>query len=156
MSTATMHTTKGAVTLELFDADAPKTVENFVSLARDGFYDGLTFHRIVPNFVIQGGDPEGTGGGGPGYTFGDELPQPGQYKIGSVAMANSGPTTNGSQFFIVSGDTGVSLDPKYSLFGEVTTGIDVVKLIETLGNPEDQTGKPRETVRIQSVTIRET
>ncbi|MDQ4134260.1 MAG: peptidylprolyl isomerase [Actinomycetota bacterium] len=153
---AEMVTDRGRITIGLDAKRAPTTVNNFVFLARHHFYDGLTFHRIVPNFVIQGGDPEGTGGGGPGYTFADELPEPGQYRIGSVAMANSGPNTNGSQFFIISGDTGVSLDPKYSLFGEVTAGMDVVKLIETLGNPEDQTGKPRETVRIQSVTIRET
>ena len=153
---AEMATSKGNITIALDARRAPTTVNNFVVLARYHFYDGLTFHRIVPNFVIQGGDPQGNGGGGPGYTFADELPQPGQYRIGSVAMANSGPNTNGSQFFIVSGDTGVSLEPKYSLFGEVTAGLDVVKAIEALGNPDDQTGRPRETVTIQSVIIKET
>jgi cyclophilin family peptidyl-prolyl cis-trans isomerase len=152
---AEMATSKGNITITLDAKRAPTTVNNFVVLARYHFYDTLTFHRIVPNFVIQGGDPQGTGGGGPGYTFGDELPEAGQYKIGSVAMANSGPNTNGSQFFIVSGDTGVGLEPKYSLFGEVTAGLDVVKAIEALGNPDDQTGKPRETVTIQFVTIKE-
>jgi cyclophilin family peptidyl-prolyl cis-trans isomerase len=153
---AEMNTSKGNITIALDPKRAPTTVNNFVVLARYHFYDGLTFHRIVPNFVIQGGDPQGTGGGGPGYTFGDELPEPGQYRIGSVAMANSGPNTNGSQFFIVSGDTGVNLEPKYSLFGQVTAGLDVVKAIEALGNPGDQTGRPRETVTIHSVTIKET
>jgi cyclophilin family peptidyl-prolyl cis-trans isomerase len=153
---AEMNTSKGNITIALDPKRAPTTVNNFVFLARFHFYDGLTFHRVVPNFVIQGGDPEGTGGGDPGYTFADELPQPGQYKIGSVAMANSGPDTNGSQFFIVSGDTGVNLEPKYSLFGEVTAGLDVVEAIEALGRSEDQTGRPRETVTIHSVTIKET
>ncbi|HEV3364027.1 MAG TPA: peptidylprolyl isomerase [Acidimicrobiia bacterium] len=152
---AEMVTNKGTITITLDPRRAPTTVNNFVVLARYHFYDGLTFHRVVPGFVIQGGDPQGTGGGNPGYTFGDELPEAGQYKVGSVAMANSGPNTNGSQFFIVSGDTGVGLEPKYSLFGEVTAGLDVVKSIEALGNPEDQTGRPRETVTIQSVTIKE-
>jgi cyclophilin family peptidyl-prolyl cis-trans isomerase len=152
---AEMNTSKGNITIALDAKRAPNTVNNFVVLARFHFYDGLTFHRIVPNFVIQGGDPQGDGGGGPGYTFRDELPPPGQYKIGSVAMANSGPDTNGSQFFIVSGDTGVNLEPKYSLFGEVTAGLDVVEAIEALGNPDDRTGRPREPVTIHSVTIKE-
>jgi cyclophilin family peptidyl-prolyl cis-trans isomerase len=152
---AEMVTSKGNITIALDAKRAPTTVNNFVVLARYHFYDGLTFHRIVPNFVIQGGAPQGRGDGNPGYTFADELPDAGQYKVGSVAMANSGPNTNGSQFFIVSGDTGVSLEPKYSLFGEVSAGLDVVKSIEALGNPEDQTGRPRETVTIRSVTIRE-
>ncbi|HWC11282.1 MAG TPA: peptidylprolyl isomerase [Acidimicrobiales bacterium] len=152
---AEMVTSKGNITIALDAKRAPTTVNNFVVLARYHFYDGLTFHRVVPNFVIQGGDPPGTGGGGPGYTFPDELPEAGQYKVGSVAMANSGPDTNGSQFFIVSGDTGADLEPKYSLFGEVTAGLDVVEAIEALGNPDDRAGRPREIVTIESVTIEE-
>jgi cyclophilin family peptidyl-prolyl cis-trans isomerase len=150
--TATMVTSKGTMEIALDAKAAPKTVNNFVFLARYHFYDGLTFHRVVPNFVIQGGDPKGNGSGGPGYQFADELPSAGQYKVGSLAMANSGADTNGSQFFVITGSQGVSLPPKYSLFGQVTTGIDVAHAIEALGTGD---GPPSQTVTIQSVTIKE-
>src|ERR671918_1294502 len=129
MSEATLHTTAGRVSVELFDEDAPKTVENFRKLARDGFYDGLIFHRVIKDFMIQGGCPEGTGTGGPGYTFEDEI---NQHKIvrGALAMANAGPNTNGSQFFIVTADAAPWLDGKHTVFGEVTEGMDVVDRIE--------------------------
>ena len=113
---------------------APKTVNSFVFLARNGYYDGLNFHRIIPGFVLQGGCPEGSGRGGPGYQFEDELPAPGRYEIGSLAMANAGPNTNGSQFFIISGQDGVRLPPQYSLFGQVISGLDVVAAIEATGS----------------------
>ena len=154
--TAEINTNKGIIEVALDPQAAPKTVNNFVFLARNHFFDGLTFHRVVPGFVLQGGDPEGTGSGGPGYTFEDELPQPGQYKRGSLAMANSGPNTNGSQFFIVSGDQGAALDPKYSLFGQVTNCLDVVSQIDALGTPDEPTGKPKEPITMSSVTIKET
>ena len=128
MSTATMKTSEGDVTFELFEADAPKTVENFRKLATDGFYDGLNFHRIIPDFMIQGGCPQGTGTGGPGYKFEDEF---NEHKIvrGALAMANSGPNTNGSQFFIVTAEACAWLDGKHTVFGQVTDGIDVVSVI---------------------------
>ena len=154
--TAEMQTTKGLMVISLDVKGATKTVNNFVVLSRYHFYDGIAFHRIVPGFVIQGGDPQETGTGGPGYKFEDELPKPGSYKIGSVAMANSGPNTNGSQFFIVTGDAGTSLQPQYSLFGQVTQGLEVVKAIEATGIPGTQDGRPSEVVTINSVTIRET
>ena len=128
MSTATMQTTEGPIVFELFDEDAPKTVANFRKLAADGFYDGLTFHRIVDDFVIQGGCPEGTGRGGPGYRFEDE-PVVGEYESGAVAMANSGPNTNGSQFFICTVDDRHKLTKAYNLFGQVVKGMDVVGAI---------------------------
>ena len=155
MSQATLHTNAGAVTLELFDEDAPKTVENFRKLAGDGFYDGLIFHRVIPDFMIQGGDPTGTGRGGPGYQFEDEF-NPHKVDRGALAMANAGPNTNGSQFFIVTGAAGASLQPNYSLFGQVTQGLDVVKAIEDTGIPGTQDGKPSEVVKITSITIKET
>ena len=129
MSQATLHTTGGAVTVELFDDDAPKTVENFRKLSEDGFYDGLVFHRVIRDFMIQGGCPEGTGTGGPGYTFEDEI---NDHKIvrGALAMANAGPDTNGSQFFIVTTEAAPWLDGKHTVFGEVTGGMDVVDSIE--------------------------
>ena len=129
MSTATMHTTHGTIALELFDEDAPKTVENFRKLATDGFYDGLIFHRVIPDFMIQGGCPQGTGTGGPGYTFEDEI---NDHKIvrGTLAMANAGPNTNGSQFFIVTADSTPWLDGKHTAFGRVTEGMDAVDAIE--------------------------
>jgi len=151
--TAEMKTTKGTMTIELDAKKAPKTVNNFVFLARYHFYDGVSFHRIIPGFVVQGGDPQGTGEGGPGYKFADELPKAGQYKIGSLAMANSGPNTNGSQFFIIVGDQGVQLPPKYSLFGNVTSGIDVAKALEAVGS--EGAGTPKEPVQMDSVTITE-
>ncbi len=129
MSAATMHTNHGAIEVELFDEDAPKTVENFRKLAADGFYDGLTFHRVIPEFMIQGGCPQGTGTGGPGYTFEDEF---NHNKIvrGALAMANSGPNTNGSQFFVVTTEAAPWLDGKHTVFGRVSTGMDAVDRIE--------------------------
>ena len=154
--TAEMQTTKGTMTIELDVKNATKTVNNFVVLARYKYFDGIAFHRIIPGFVIQGGDPLQNGGGGPGYRFEDELPKPGSYKVGSLAMANSGSNTNGSQFFIITGDAGVSLQPQYSLFGQVTQGLEVVKAIEEVGIPGVEAGKPSEVVKILTVTIKET
>lgn len=151
--TATLKTSEGTITIKLDPKQAPKTVNNFVFLSRQGFYNGGTFHRVIPGFVIQGGDPEGTGAGGPGYQFADELPQAGQYKIGSVAMANSGPNTNGSQFFIVTGANGAALPPLYSLFGQVTEGQSVADAISNV--PRDASDKPNTPVTINSVTIAE-
>jgi cyclophilin family peptidyl-prolyl cis-trans isomerase len=150
--TAVMETSKGTMTIALDPIAAPKTVNNFVFLARWHYYDGIVFHRIIPGFMLQGGDPEGTGRGGPGYRFDDELPAPGRYEIGSLAMANAGPNTNGSQFFIVSGRDGVSLPPSYSLFGKVVGGTEVISAIEAVGS---RSGAPSEPVTIQSVTITE-
>jgi len=129
MSQATMHTTHGAIAIELFDEDAPKTVENFKRLAGDGFYDGIIFHRVISDFMIQGGCPQGTGTGGPGYTFEDEI---NQHKIvrGTLAMANAGPNTNGSQFFIVTAEATPWLDGKHTAFGRVVDGMDTVDKIE--------------------------
>ena len=128
MTTATIHTNHGAIAIELFDDDAPKTVENFLKLSRDGFYDGVIFHRIIPDFMIQGGDPTGTGSGGPGYQFEDEF---NDHKVvrGALAMANAGPNTNGSQFFIVTTEAASWLDGKHTVFGQVTDGMDVVDTI---------------------------
>ncbi|MDQ4071207.1 MAG: peptidylprolyl isomerase [Actinomycetota bacterium] len=154
--TADIQTSKGTMVVSLDVRNATRTVNNFVVLSRYHFYDGIAFHRIIPGFVIQGGDPQHTGTGGPGYKFEDELPRPGSYRIGSLAMANSGPNTNGSQFFIVTGDTGTSLPPQYSLFGQVTEGLDVMKAIEETGIPGTQDGRPSEVVTIQSITIKET
>jgi cyclophilin family peptidyl-prolyl cis-trans isomerase len=131
--------------------NAPRTVNNFVYLAGYHYYDGIIFHRIINGFMCQGGDPTGTGTGGPGYRFGDELPKPGQYQIGSVAMANAGPNTNGSQFFIVSGASGVSLPPAYALFGQVVKGLDVVDAMQNV--PTARGDRPLTDVVINSVTI---
>jgi len=150
--TAEMVTSKGTMTIALDPIAAPKTVNNFVFLARWHYYDGIVFHRIIPGFMLQGGDPEGSGRGGPGYRFEDELPAPGRYEIGSLAMANAGPNTNGSQFFIISGADGVSLPPSYSLFGKVVKGGEVVTAIEATGS---RSGTPSEPVTIESVTITE-
>jgi peptidylprolyl isomerase len=151
--TAEMRTSMGTMTIALDPVAAPKTVNNFVFLAREGYYDGVVFHRIIQGFVIQGGDPTGTGRGGPGYRFADELPQRGRYEIGSLAMANAGPNTNGSQFFIISGPSGAGLPPSYSLFGKVVKGLDVVDQIEKVKtNAED---RPLDDVVIESVTITE-
>ena len=151
--TATMETSLGTLTISLDPVAAPKTVNNFVFLAREGFYDGVIFHRIIQGFMCQGGDPEGSGRGGPGYRFEDELPKPGRYEIGSLAMANAGPNTNGSQFFIVSGPSGVGLPPLYSLFGKVVSGLDVVAEMEKVPtNPGD---RPKTDVVINSVAIAE-
>jgi cyclophilin family peptidyl-prolyl cis-trans isomerase len=149
---AEMVTTKGTMTFSLDALGAPRTVNNFVVLARYHFYEEIVFHRIIPGFVIQAGDPEGTGAGGPGYRFEDELPKPGRYEIGSLAMANAGPDTNGSQFFVISGPQGVQLPPKYSLFGKLAAGLDVLSAIDGLGS---QSGSPTERVLIHSVTITE-
>ena len=150
--TATIETSKGTIVAELDAVSAPVTVNNFVFLARWHYFDGIVFHRIIPGFVIQGGDPEGNGRGGPGYRFGDELPKPGRYQVGSLAMANSGPDTNGSQFFIVSGPDGARLPPQYSLFGSVVRGDEVVEAIDAVGS---RSGAPAERVVIESVTIAE-
>jgi cyclophilin family peptidyl-prolyl cis-trans isomerase len=150
--TAEVVTSKGTMVIALDANAAPKTVNNFVFLSRWHYYDGIVFHRIIPGFMLQGGDPEGSGRGGPGYRFDDELPAPGRYEIGSLAMANAGPNTNGSQFFIVSGPDGTSLPPSYSLFGKVITGLDVVKSIESVGS---RSGSPSEDVIIESVTVTE-
>jgi len=150
--TAEMVTSKGTMTISLDPIAAPQTVNNFVFLARYHYFDGIVFHRIIPGFVLQGGDPTGTGRGGPGYRFADELPAPGRYELGSLAMANAGPDTNGSQFFVISGPSGVRLPPQYSLFGKVVAGMDVVQAIDAIGT---QSGTPTETVTIQSVTITE-
>ena len=129
MSAAVLHTNHGPVELELHDEDAPKTVENFRKLAEDGFYDGVTFHRVIPDFMIQGGDPTGTGMGGPGYTFEDEI---NEHKVerGALAMANAGPNTNGSQFFVVTKAEAPWLDGKHTVFGQVTGGMETVDAIE--------------------------
>jgi cyclophilin family peptidyl-prolyl cis-trans isomerase len=155
--TADMQTSKGLVTIALYPQTAPLAVNNFVVLSRYHYFDTLPFHRIVSGFVVQGGSVDATGNGGPGYQFPDEVPAAGAYRVGSVAMANSGANTNGSQFFIVVGDAAV-LEPKYSLFGEVTGGIDVVRAIEAAGIPQGapNVGQPTEVVTIQSVTIKET
>ena len=146
MSQMTMTTNHGDVVLELFDEDAPETVGNFRRLAEDGFYDGLIFHRVIPDFMIQGGCPQGTGTGGPGYTFKDEI---NEHKVvkGALAMANAGPNTNGSQFFIVTADACPWLDGKHTVFGEVTDGMDVVDTIGTL--PTDARDRPTQEARIE-------
>ncbi len=149
--TATIETSLGDLVVALDAAGAPKTVNNFVFLALQHYYDGVTFHRIINGFMCQGGDPTGSGRGGPGYKFEDELPKPGRYEIGSVAMANAGPNTNGSQFFIVSGPSGVGLPPLYSLFGKVVKGLDVVDAMQNV--PTGAQDRPRDDVVINSVTI---
>ena len=151
--TATMTTTLGEMVIALDAAASPKTVNNFVTLARHHFYDGVVFHRIINGFMCQGGDPTGTGRGGPGYRFADELPAPGRYEIGSLAMANAGPDTNGSQFFIVSGADGVGLPPQYSLFGKVVAGLEVVDEMQRVET--DRSDRPTTDVVIESVTIAE-
>lgn len=155
---AVVETNKGEFTIDLDAAAAPATVNNFVVLARYHFFDGVTCHRIIPGFMAQCGDPTGTGSGGPGYEFADELPAAGQYAPGAVAMANSGPDTNGSQFFVVTGDGAGHLPPDYSLFGTVTDGFDTtVASIDAAGNPDPQANgvPPSEDVTIEHVTITE-
>ena len=150
MTNATMQTSQGTIEIELFDGDAPKTVDNFKKLAQDGFYDGVIFHRVIPDCMIQGGDPTGTGSGGPGYQFEDEF---NDHKVerGSLAMANAGPNTNGSQFFIVTADACPWLDGKHTVFGKVTSGMDVV---DTISSVETGPGdKPREEIRIESIAL---
>jgi len=150
MSTAPLHTNRGAITVELFDEDAPNTVANFVTLAGEGFYDGVTFHRVIPDFMIQGGDPTGTGSGGPGYAFEDEFNR--QLIVrGALAMANSGPNTNGSQFFIVTADACPWLDGKHTVFGRVTEGMEVVDAISALET--DARDRPREHVVIERIEL---
>ena len=150
MTTATLHTNHGAIAVELLDDDAPKTAQNFLKLARDGFYDGVIFHRVIEGFMIQGGDPTGTGTGGPGYQFEDEF---NQHKVvrGALAMANAGPNTNGSQFFIVTADDASWLDGKHTVFGRVTSGMDVVDAISQVD--VDARDKPREDVVIERVEV---
>jgi cyclophilin family peptidyl-prolyl cis-trans isomerase len=150
MSTATIHTSEGDLALTLFDDDAPETVANFRKLAGDGFYDGLIFHRVIRGFMIQGGCPHGTGTGGPGYTFGDEI---NQHKIvrGVLAMANAGPNTNGSQFFIVTADECPWLDGKHTVFGEVTGGHEVVDQIEA--TETDGSDRPVAPIGIESIEL---
>jgi cyclophilin family peptidyl-prolyl cis-trans isomerase len=150
MTNATIHTNHGAIAIELFDDDAPKTVENFLKLARDGFYDGVIFHRIIPDFMIQGGDPTGTGSGGPGYQFEDEF---NDHKVvrGALAMANAGPNTNGSQFFIVTTDAAPWLDGKHTVFGQVTGGMDAVDSISATDT--DGRDRPRKDVVIERVEV---
>jgi peptidyl-prolyl cis-trans isomerase B (cyclophilin B) len=152
MSQATMHTNHGPIELELFEDDAPKTVENFVKLSQDGYYDGLIFHRVIKDFMIQGGCPQGTGTGGPGYEFEDEI---NDHKIvrGALAMANRGPDTNGSQFFIVTTDAAPWLDGKHTVFGEVRSGMEAVDAIE--GAPTGAQDRPVEDAVIERVEVHE-
>lgn len=156
--TAVVKTNMGTYSAVLDAAKAPGTVNNFVSLARNKYFDGTTCHRAIPGFMIQCGDPTATGSGGPGYKFADELPASGEYKIGSLAMANSGPDTNGSQFFVISGDQGVSLPPSYTLFGQVTDGLDsTVVALDAAGNddPSSNGVPPLKEIKIESITITE-
>jgi cyclophilin family peptidyl-prolyl cis-trans isomerase len=146
-----METSMGTLVISLDAVKAPKTVNNFVFLALNHYYDGIIFHRIIKGFVCQGGDPGGNGMGGPGYRFEDELPKPGQYQIGSLAMANAGPNTNGSQFFLISGPDGCRLPPAYSLFGQVVKGLEVVEAMQNV--PTGGGDRPKENVVINSVTI---
>lgn len=156
--TAVVKTNTGTYSAVLDAAKAPGTVNNFVSLARNKYFDGTTCHRAIPGFMIQCGDPTATGSGGPGYKFADELPASGEYKIGSLAMANSGANTNGSQFFVISGDQGVSLPPNYTLFGQVTEGLDTtVVALDAAGNddPSSNGVPPLTEITIESITITE-
>jgi cyclophilin family peptidyl-prolyl cis-trans isomerase len=150
MSAATLHTNRGPITIDFYDEEAPKTVDNFRRLAGDGFYDGLGFHRVIPDFMIQGGCPEGTGTGGPGYTFEDEI---NEHRVvrGALAMANAGPNTNGSQFFIVTVDEAPWLDGKHTVFGRVSDGMDAVDAIEQ--TPTDARDKPVEPAVIERVEL---
>jgi cyclophilin family peptidyl-prolyl cis-trans isomerase len=150
MSTATLNTSKGTIEIALFDEDAPKTVKNFTDLAGKGFYDGLIFHRVIEGFMLQAGCPQGTGTGGPGYTFADEI---NQHKVvrGALAMANAGPNTNGSQFFIVTAQDCAWLDGKHTVFGEVRSGLDVVDVIDATAT--DARDRPLTPVTIDSLTI---
>jgi peptidyl-prolyl cis-trans isomerase B (cyclophilin B) len=150
VTSATLHTSEGPIELELHSEDAPKTVDNFVKLARDGFYEGVVFHRVIPDFMIQGGDPTGTGTGGPGYQFEDEFNEH-PVERGALAMANAGPNTNGSQFFIVTVESAPWLDGKHTVFGRVTSGIDVVDRISQVDR--DANDRPREPVTIDRVEL---
>jgi cyclophilin family peptidyl-prolyl cis-trans isomerase len=150
VSQATLTTNAGAISVELFDDDAPTTVSNFKKLAADGFYDGVIFHRVIPDFMIQGGDPTGTGSGGPGYTFEDES---NEHKVerGALAMANAGPNTNGSQFFIVTADSAPWLDGKHTVFGRVIAGMEVVDAISEVDR--DARDRPKQDVTIERVEL---
>ena len=152
MTHATIHTTEGAVAVELFDDDAPKTVQNFTKLAGEGFYDGITFHRVIPDFMVQGGCPRGDGTGGPGYEFEDEQ---NQHRVvrGALAMANRGPNTNGSQFFIVTTESAPWLDGKHTVFGRVTEGMDVVDAMSAV--PRDANDRPRDPISINRIDLPE-
>jgi peptidyl-prolyl cis-trans isomerase B (cyclophilin B) len=150
MTNATIHTNVGAIELALFDDDAPKTVQNFVKLAGDGFYDGVIFHRVIPDFMIQGGDPTGTGSGGPGYQFEDEFNEHPAVR-GSLAMANSGPNTNGSQFFVITAEATPWLDGKHTVFGQVTSGMDVVDSISNVAT--DGQDRPLDKIAIERVAL---
>jgi len=150
MSVATLHTSHGTIELELFDGEAPKTVENFRTLATDGFYNGVIFHRVIPDFMIQGGDPTGTGSGGPGYTFEDEFNEH-PVARGALAMANAGPNTNGSQFFIVTAEACPWLDGKHTVFGSVTAGMDIVDAISQVET--DPRDRPRADVVIERIDL---
>jgi peptidyl-prolyl cis-trans isomerase B (cyclophilin B) len=152
MASATMQTSEGPIVFELFEQDAPKTVANFRKLAGEGFYDGLTFHRVIKDFMIQGGCPQGTGTGGPGYTFEDEI-NPHKVVRGALAMANAGPDTNGSQFFIVTAGACPWLDGKHTVFGQVSEGMDVVDRLE--GAPTDGGDRPSEAIGIASIELSE-
>jgi cyclophilin family peptidyl-prolyl cis-trans isomerase len=152
VSSATLHTSEGSIELELYPDDAPKTVENFRKLSRDGFYDGVIFHRVIPDFMIQGGDPTGTGTGGPGYEFEDEFNDH-RVERGALAMANAGPNTNGSQFFIVTAEATPWLDGKHTVFGRVTSGMDVVDRISQA--ERDANDRPRTPVTIERVELAE-
>jgi cyclophilin family peptidyl-prolyl cis-trans isomerase len=149
--TATMETSMGTMVIALDPIKAPKTVNSFVFLALNHYFDGIIFHRIINGFVCQGGDPTGTGTGGPGYRFEDELPSAGQYQVGSFAMANAGPNTNGSQFFIISGPDGCRLPPAYALFGQVVKGLEVVDAMQKVATGSGD--RPKTDVVINSVTI---
>ena len=149
--TATMETSMGTLVIALDPIKAPVTVNNFVFLSLYHYYEGIIFHRIINGFVCQGGDPDGSGRGGPSYRFQDELPKPGQYQIGSLAMANAGPDTNGSQFFLISGPSGVGLPPAYALFGQVVKGLEVVEAMQNV--PTGSGDRPKTDVVINSVTI---
>jgi peptidyl-prolyl cis-trans isomerase B (cyclophilin B) len=152
VSRATLHTNEGAIEVELYPDDAPKTVENFEKLSREGFYEGVIFHRVIPDFMIQGGDPTGTGMGGPGYEFEDEFNQH-PVARGALAMANAGPNTNGSQFFIVTAEATPWLDGKHTVFGKVTGGMDVVDRI--CQSDRDANDRPRKPVSIERVELGE-
>lgn len=154
----TIETSKGTFSADLFTADAPITVNNFVNLAREGFYDGTVFHRIIGGFMFQGGDPTGTGSGGPGYRFNDELTSDHNYEKGTLAMANAGPNTNGSQFFVCLGDLKRTLPKNYSIFGEITDGMTVVDAIGATPVTKSRSGEnsqPTEQVSILSVKVTE-
>ena len=151
--TARIETSLGLLVASLDAVGAPLTVNNFVFLAREGFYDGLSFHRVIKDFMCQAGCPHGSGIGGPGYQFNDELPKPGRYELGSLAMANAGPNTNGSQFFIISGPKGIRLAPDYSLFGKLIKGLDVLDAMQRVATGAED--RPLEALLINSITITE-